>query len=132
MLTFCGHSDDVFMVEGDISDELHEGEVHIGTAERGLVISGEYGKRGVWEFTLSGFGEDPCPEPFPTRVLRKHEYSLAIEVDCPKGTPMRCGTKTWNTPPSLDVVQTIVKAHGARDIDSDDAMERLGDLFRGS
>jgi hypothetical protein len=133
MLRFYGHSDDVFMVEGDVSDELPGGgdewvEVEIGDQSRGLVVAGRYGQVGTWEFMVRGLGEEPVAEPFPTRITRKHEYSLAVEVDCPRGTPMRCGPRMWNVKPGIEDVRRIVAAVKRRDLDAAEALELLAEV----
>jgi hypothetical protein len=132
MLRFYGHSDDCFMVEGDISDELPGGgdewvEVEIGDAEkdrRGLVVAGRFGPHG-WEFAVRGLGDEPIASPYPTKIIRRHGSSLAVEVDCPEGTPVRCGPMWWNVKPGLDDVRRIVAAVKAGDIEADEAFELL-------
>jgi hypothetical protein len=136
MLSFYGHSDDCIKIEGDIIEELDGSdewtEFEIGDATTGMVVALRYAKRG-WEFLIGALGNDESIAfPFVTTVVRKHGYnSLGLEVYCPSGTPVRCGTRTWNTPPSLDLVKSIVVAHASRDIDSEDAMDRLSSMFKG-
>lgn len=91
-----GYSDDVVVVQ-------HDGEarevpcltghvaVHVGPEGSALVVRAEYGppRSGpVWRLSVEQEDEH-VPLPGSVRVEPGGDYSLAIVVDCPPGTPVR-------------------------------------------
>jgi len=91
MIKIYGHSDDVVVIDGDITDELgafdRERVITIGGEGEGLQITVEYSNTGTWQFALRQLDED-VPMPWPIRVVPEHAYSLAVIVDCPPETPV--------------------------------------------
>lgn len=92
MIRIYGHSDDVVVIDnhGDL-DEAGAFDssktITIGGEGEGLQVVAKYGKAGVWQFTLRQVDEGvDCP--WPVRIERQHEYSLAVVIDCPSGTPI--------------------------------------------
>jgi len=91
MIKIYGHSDDVVVIMGDITDELgafdRERVITIGGDGEGLEVTAIYAKGGTWKFSLRQIDED-VPMPWPVRIVPAHAYSLAVIVDCPPGTPV--------------------------------------------
>ncbi len=98
-LKIYGASDDLVEIEGDVHEEIGcyetSVELEIGGPDGGIRVIGEYGlgKEAVWRFALEPVAED-VPVPWPVRAdLGGRGCSLAISIDCPKGTPVYHVTK---------------------------------------
>lgn len=104
MIKFYGASDDLFKCDGG-GDQLRGCEtfvdevgcfdcvcaVLVGTMESGLIVSGVYApkftKGGAWFFGVSQVDEG-IPIPWECRIINEHDYSVALIVDAPAGTPV--------------------------------------------
>ena len=90
MIRIFGHSDDCFEIRGDEKEEFgainKRVEILIGDKTAGVVVGGRFGDTGVWEFDVCQVDEG-VPVPWPIAIETEHEYSLAVVVRCPPGTP---------------------------------------------
>jgi hypothetical protein len=93
VIKIYGHSDDCVEIAGDVDEELSAYDrgrtITIGGEGEGLEVVAQYGpgKSAVWQFTVRMVDEGvPCP--WPIRIVTEHEYSLAVVIDCPPGTPV--------------------------------------------
>lgn len=101
MLKISGHSDDVVSIEGDIEDEVKERQrITVGTPEMGgVIVTMRYGVGGtaVWQASIRQLDEKVVVI-WPVRVVTaENGYSVAVEVECPLGTPVMCGKIRWLT-----------------------------------
>lgn len=105
MLRIYGKSDDLTIIDGDVSDEGAVGDlVTVGTERTGgLSVRMRY-PGPTWRAAVEQLGEY-VPIPWPVTISEAPwsetctgSYSVMVTIDCPPGTPVRIGERLINPP----------------------------------
>lgn len=97
-LIFYGASDDLFEMDGDITEELNvygkPGKYHLKSADGEMIVVGEYAPRvniaAVWMLSVAHV-DDGTPFPPWPMVIREHSsYSPAIVIDAADDVQVAC------------------------------------------
>ncbi len=96
MVRIYGLSDDQILVHADGTTAQHDGDDRsfmVGDSKRGgIIVRMQYGvgcSIGVWRADISQIDEGiAIPWPVRIEVSREANYSIAVIVECPAGTPV--------------------------------------------
>jgi hypothetical protein len=89
-----GHSDDCVIVDGIIMEEVSPpAMLRVGSKDGpGIIIRADFAPDwldGSWVFSTTLTGDDvPLPADWTVSVRHEHEYSVAVHVEAPVGTPV--------------------------------------------
>lgn len=86
-LRFYGGSDDMFELEGDISEEIDcpsaPGIYHLKSAEGEMLVVAHYLRNGCWSIGIAQVDEEiPVPK-WPVSYSLAHTYSVMLTIEVP-------------------------------------------------
>jgi hypothetical protein len=98
VLKIYGQSDDLVELEGIFHDEIgcydETVTLQVGTEKAGVVVEMFYENDGCWSAKIKRI-DDGVPIPWAisvvpmSRIDGREGYSVAVEIACPEGTPIR-------------------------------------------